>query len=711
MRDDAQPYNVMDQVEKVVLGDATLDTLWQSFSLARNVSVFNWTGMDMGSPIRGRSLYPSSHAAYGNPEDRVRRYNLLLAERVQDKMDDVVATAIRLLKDRKRNDLPFQWIERIVQLIQHHSFKELKPLHEAFGKIVGYVAEYYEKERERVTREKEIREKEAKTAEPATATPDKGFSLRKIPTIPSVPSSVTSLAPSSLQGFRGSSSSSMKDKEDNSSSSTKKKGSSFGLVKSVKTPSFGGFSSKKGGTPVPSGQEEPVAAAAEGPSPAAAATPPSDQPTDDAVSDPPPPYLETETPPPPAAAAQSSWWHALDKEVMEYLTIPASEGASKALLPAEIQSVKIQLDDQKGEDKRNAAASSAAVTAAEQTDNNAREAAAAAFQKQHSSEGHRGPDNNNSNSNNDNDEDEYTISPNPIVVTNAGIEGLFDVQRVVVTMLEPDRLRRRIARAGGRAARRRLGLVRQEDEDENNMEEERRVQRMIEFVQEPRLELFELGAAPGVFHGRRIASGAIDFGGGSAAPEPGLVGAWRAYMDRKRRKMCYVVRDYLRSRMDARQGEQELKEGASLARQGLDMAVRGLGYGSEAELSAAAEAGEREKRGGRKDEGKEDEEGRGGDSGGGGYDDEKGSDGEREEDVLGKVLAQAKLAGKALGKYTVLAVEEKLLEMHGDRLDETLATAVLKRTPKSLRTAVESMEDNGSFLPAMYHSSTRIHMF
>ena len=95
--------------------------------------------------------------------------------------------------------------------------------------------------------------------------------------------------------------------------------------------------------------------------------------------------------------------------------------------------------------------------------------------------------------------------------------------------------------------------------------------------------------------------------------------------------------------------------------------------------------------------------------------DGEGEDSDAEEDgegsVLDRVLGQGKLAARALGEYTALAVAEKLFEMRADRLDRTLATAVLKRTPKGLRTAVENMNDNKSFLPAMFHSSTRVHMF
>jgi hypothetical protein len=92
-----------------------------------------------------------------------------------------------------------------------------------------------------------------------------------------------------------------------------------------------------------------------------------------------------------------------------------------------------------------------------------------------------------------------------------------------------------------------------------------------------------------------------------------------------------------------------------------------------------------------------------------GNDDE--SDDEGTESLVDKVLAQGKLAAKVLGEYTVLAVAEKLFEMRADHLDKTLAAAVLKRTPKALRTAVENMNDSKSFLPAMFHSSTRVHMF
>ncbi|KAK4247538.1 hypothetical protein C7999DRAFT_14442 [Corynascus novoguineensis] len=736
--------------------------------IARNdVSVFNWTGMEMGSPIRGRSMYPSSHTAYGNPDDRGKRYNLLLFERVQDKVQDVVATyrgviqtlraAIDVLKERERKDLPFEWIDRIVQLILSHSFRELRPQQEGFGKIVGYVREYCRKERERLAKENEAKERReqenaAKMTETGTPPPDKGFALLKKTAMPSV-TSMSSLSASSLLGSK-SSASSKKDEEDKSAPG--KKGSKFGLGKSVKAPSFG--FSKKGGSstqePEPTVTEVPV-------------TPESQAATDlvDATPDPPPPYEEVEAPP-----AQPSWQSYYD-EVMEYLSIPSSDRASRAL-PADVQSIQFELDG----DQKHPAKST--------TTHYGSQAGKRALENGRQGGGL-----------------DTTISPNPIIVNNSGIEALFDIQRIVVTMIDPDKLRRQIAKAAGphdiisgwcsvstgfarvvtsfacerhvleceldvvksvearvlreqdkdASERRGARLLKtlsvtnakankkipdgegqengekttdedtapqpahSEDGDSGNTEEERRVSRMIEFIQEPQLELvagewvlarfsgvpaanwflchLELGASsPGVLYGRRIAAGAIDFR--DSTPEPGLVGAWQTYMERKKRKMCYILDDYLLSRTTAREGEEKLKEGSNLARQGLDMAVKGL-RAPVLERAAAAEGVEGE--GDSKDQGKE--------SG-----DESDAEGDG-EDVLGKVLAQGKLAAKALGEYTVLTVAEKLFEMRADHLDKTLATAVLKRTPKNLRTAVENLDENKSFLPAMFHSSTRVHMF
>lgn len=79
--------------------------------------------------------------------------------------------------------------------------------------------------------------------------------------------------------------------------------------------------------------------------------------------------------------------------------------------------------------------------------------------------------------------------------------------------------------------------------------------------------------------------------------------------------------------------------------------------------------------------------------------------------LMGNVFDQGKLAARAFGEYTVLAVVEKFFEMHADSQDRNLSVSVLKKTPKSLQTAVENMNDNRNLLPGMFHPSVRVHMF
>src|SRR5204862_337894 len=46
---------------------------------------------------------------------------------------------------------------------------------------------------------------------------------------------------------------------------------------------------------------------------------------------------------------------------------------------------------------------------------------------------------------------ESMISPNPIIVNNSGIEGVFDIQRVIVKMNDPDVLRQEVRSASSEA--------------------------------------------------------------------------------------------------------------------------------------------------------------------------------------------------------------------------------------------------------------------
>jgi hypothetical protein len=198
----------------------------------------------------------------------------------------------------------------------------------------------------------------------------------------------------------------------------------------------------------------------------------------------------------------------------------------------------------------------------------------------------------------------------------------------------------------------------------------------------------ELGSAPGQYYGHRIATGEIDFG--NSTPEPGLVKAWQTYMERKKRKMCYVLDRYLKSRVSAKESEEKLTFGMKTVGDATNrVGVGAFGFGFPGTAATPKKEVDEEATLVDKADDSDDEEG----------------------STLDQLFDKGKVAAKAFGEYTVLAAVEKFFEMRAEHLDKTLSTTVLKRTPKSLQTAVENMNDNKSFLPAMFHSATRVHMF
>ncbi|KAH6623279.1 hypothetical protein F5144DRAFT_623280 [Chaetomium tenue] len=597
-----------------------LTRLLDEVVISRNdISVFNWTGMEMGSPIRGRSMYPSSPRAYGKQVDRGKRYNFLLAARVQDKMDDVMTTyhsvirtlrsAIDSLKDKERKSLPINWIERIVQIVRSNGFRELRPQQEGFEKIVAYVREYCRRERL-----EQAKVKAAKLAESAASPPpDRGSSLLKMPTMPSVPSlSTPSL---SLSGFMSSASS----KKAEESSGSVKKTSKFGLGKGLKSSSFG-FSKKGESSTV---EEQPAVVEA----PATPRAPESPG----VMSDPPPPYAAVDTPP-----VQPSWQD-FDGQVMDYLVSSPAQRLNKTL-PPELQSIKFDLDENERP---------TAQRHGSQKDS---------FERQEFD----------------------TISPNPIIVNNSGIDGLFDIQRVVVTMIDPEKLRRQIAKAAG-----------PHDKISGWCSISTGFARVItSFACERRILEQELDVIESV--GARVLQ-EQDKGKGdkrsakilntlsvtnttTATPTPGP--------DATPNPANQPATTPTPTDPDKGTTEEERLVGRMIAfiqEPHLNLIAgdwapcRGSSMGDALPPAPSISMTRRPSQ--------------------------------------GWVLEQGKMAAKALGEYTVLAVAEKLFEMRADHLDKTLATAVLKRTPKALRTAVENINDNKSFLPAMFHSSTRVHMF
>lgn len=715
-----------------------------------DVSVFNWAGMEMGSPIRGRSLYPSSHVAFGNHDDRGRHYNLLLASQVQTKMDDVMETyhkiifvlrqAIDAVKDKRRTNLPFGWILQIIHLVRFSGFHALKLELKSVSKVIGYIIQNCAKDLSNMKETEGDKGKSAASSPSVSKT--LSFSSIPSPSFPSMPSPSLSLPspPLSMSGFKIGSSKKEPDNADDSS----KRGSRFS--------GFGKKSSFGFGKQIP----EPVAETK--PLAVSTATPVSPQ------------SLVATTAPPDTPSKPS--WVDLDEAVtkhLNYISRPANERekSTEGDLPAELRDVEFDVLGPKADIHANKPGITTRLGFGQDYDH------------------------------------ESTISPNPIIVNNSGIEGLFDIQRVIVTMIDHDQLRARIAKAvtprdkisgwcsistgfarviasfscekrlleqeldavegvevkilkeqykdkdekrgalllkdmvvsGAGAAIQELkpgvtaeGTGEEEgegkkvegsektDDIDKETEEERLVSRMIEFIQEPQLQLvagewvlarfsgvpgarwflchLQLGSAPGQLYGHRIATGEIDFS--NSTPEPGLVKAWQTYMERKKRKMCYVLDRYLKSRMSAKESKERLDLGMrtmdKAREQAMEQATKrmdSLGFGASSGTNKKEESDDVEKAGStRKDD----------------SDDEGGS-------AFDQLLDQGKLAARAFGEFTVLAMVEKFFEMRAEHLDKTLSIQVLKRTPKSLRTAVENMNDNKSLLPAMFHSSTRVHMF
>lgn len=354
-----------------------------------DITVFNWSGMDMGSPIRGRSLYPSTHLAFSISDDESsRHYNQLLSSQVRTKMNDIMETynglinvlrrAIEAVKDKQQKDLPFGWIVQIIQLIRISAFKSLQNELESISKITGYVLK-------NCVKTIQLPEKVEGPGKEGVEETGKAsmFSLPSLPS-PSLSMPSPSLSMSSFKFGGG-------KKEEPAADSAKKTSrlSSFG-----KTPSFG-----FGKTPAP----DPV--------PEAKPTPP-----------PPPPST---TAPPPAAEPLpvTPTWQTHDATVtahLTHLTTLANDPSPPDIpppnphpLPTEILTTDLSI-----------------LTAAPTTP--------------HHPSAHHPITNLNAPSH---DDETNNISPNPITLSTSGISAQFDIQRVILTFLSHAQLRERVTRA------------------------------------------------------------------------------------------------------------------------------------------------------------------------------------------------------------------------------------------------------------------------
>ncbi|RFU26413.1 hypothetical protein B7463_g9923, partial [Scytalidium lignicola] len=717
-----------------------LSRLLDVILIAHNdVSVFNWSGMEMGSRIRGRTMYPSSHKAFSSEEDRGQRYNLLLSTAVRSKMKEVMVTyhgviymlreVINFVKEKDWKNVPLSWIQKLIGFIDGASFQDLDPELSNVGKIIRYILE--------------------KCGNPPSPNPQP-IEIMVPREVISNPSSENNFSPfgirSSLSGFKNSAGK-------NDWESSPRKGLKLSGFGKGSIPSFGGRSSWSAEKDV---AKEPVSQA---PAPV------------------PVPAPVTDTPDEQSKPSPNSSWEAFDSDVLKYIDGMArqreeKEKAPSHPLPPALQEFQFHIPKPEiakqavrnlGDDDmispnpiivNNSGIESifdtrrVIVTIIDP--NTLRSKIARAISPHEKISGW------------------CSISTGfARVVTSFSCEKhILEKELDVVEAVENKVLKEQEKKKGEKRGDRILkslsitrvvtkgkdkekkteqsgnkkdaippndpesanpetgedakkletnGTEDKKADDAENTEEELLISRMIDFIQQPQLRLVvdewvlaRFFSVPGAkwflchlelglthqFYGRRIATGEIDFH--NSTPEPGLVSVWQTYMERKKENMCTILGKYLKSKESAGKSQERLKEGSEFAKRGIEIAMKELDRRPKSPKSPITNKEESVPEG----------------------DDNEDSDEESFMDrmldqnkLMNKAFDQGKLAAKAFSEHTVMAIVEKFFEKQADFLDRNLSVSVLKRTPKSLQTAVENMNDNRNLLPAMFHPSVRVHMF
>ena len=210
-------------------------------------------------------------------------------------------------------------------------------------------------------------------------------------------------------------------------------------------------------------------------------------------------------------------------------------------------------------------------------------------------------------------------------------------------------------------------------------EEQRVVSRMLDFVQETNINLIvgewvlarftgaegakwflcqlELGSTHN-YYGRRIATDEIDFK--AVVPEPGLVGHWEEYMRNKKAKLCEIV-DVLIKGRDARRYAEE---------------VAGPEKGNEGQIN------------------RED---------GNNSDDESPDRKEKIEMLIDTLVRR--------GTHIGAGFAQKAAVRWSKRLNDVLSDTILQEVPKELRSAILNLNENKDLLPAMFLNGIKVHMF
>ncbi|TGO17657.1 hypothetical protein BPAE_0414g00030 [Botrytis paeoniae] len=640
-----------------------------------DVSIFNWAGKDLGSPIRGRSLYPSSLTAF-SPE-RTENYfssgNGQLAAaskekryRLQDtasKITLLLRQTIDFIKRTAQQDIPVGLLQTILKFIEDISLKKLRPQLLHLGKLVVYLENTpsFEKYKPKIgyRTEKEKAQKALVREEEKPATQNNGNMASrfgfKTPQRPQIPQMRHVSAPKLNIGL-------------------------------------GGFGRKA---------KEPVA------------------PMNESVDAPPGLHVE------PELSAADSPTDEEPKSLIDEVNHWVSQDQDINSIPKEFQPLfdEIKAPKLNGPPmgKRQKPQRTQLLGSS-------------------------------------------MICPNPIMLTTSGIEGVFDIQRVIIEMQNPENLRYQVQSAvndsqkisghctistalsmikvhftceagalkkqldacdvvqralSDQEEKRTFGLINsrpalttgQESDSyykkltslssglmgkvpesvdstgERNQNastldpaaqvqalgensEQLRVVRMLNFVQENDINLIvgewvlarftgvegakwflcqlELGSTHS-YYGRRIATDKIDFE--NVVPEPGLVDHWESYMKNKKTELCRIVNVLVQGRV---------------ARQYADSVT-------SSEIKTE-------------------------------INDDSNHEGSDNKEKLKDFLFRR---GTLIGAEVV----QTLTDMWGERLDAMLNDTILQQVPKGLRAAIMNLNENEDLLPAMFLSGIQVHMF
>ncbi|PQE21528.1 vegetative incompatibility HET-E-1 protein [Rutstroemia sp. NJR-2017a BVV2] len=634
-----------------------------------DVSIFNWAGKDMGSPIRGRSLYPSNLAAF-NPERAesyfTARRNDILAKASKSKRHGLQHTASRLtlllqrtiglVKRTAYTDVPIDLIKSILEFIRKTTLENLQPQLGNIGKLLVVYLENHAAFEEKYKPKPILRtntESTQKVVNESNQVQSVNVASRfgiKAPKMPEV--------------------------------STLK----------LKVKGFQGLYGKKEASEEPELQKETSNAAQ--------------------IPNPPDNVTQLKLEPKTLVAALTDW--------------VSSEG-DIANVPDEFKGVFDNLETPNLDVKQQVQETTSAESV-----------------------------------------NKSMICPNPIMVTTSGIEGVFDIQRVIITMQNAQGLRYQTQNAASdsqkisgmctistalskitvdftcaagvlkkqldvcdvvhralsdsdaqkkgspthtisstqdngsyyskfaslsptfmRQGSQTSGVTENldhEKEDTENEETENESSHLIEkklrFVQETNLNLivgewvlarftgveganwflcqFELGSTHS-YYGRRIATDTIDFK--NVLPETGLMGHWASYMHNKKTELCKVVGLLIQGR-SARKYTEEVA--------GLDEKNDQDVGQVETELDQDSDNGEMDT-----------------------------------TEKLTKFLIKT----SQRGMLSSGGIMQSLADKWGERLQGQLDDIVIQQVPKPLRAAILNLNENEGLLPAMFTSGVQVHMF